>query len=122
VNLSHIADITRRARVSPAMNSSPFRDVQSKSRPRLSDLCHMRYARQVREKSRCSTRGAACVACLRIGARSPQTTSALNEKKEAGFPAPLAMTTEVHFVFFLVTAITFAPPIAHSLALQSRRP
>ena len=51
-NLSHIADITRRARVSPAMNSSPIRDVRTKSRQRLSDLCHMRDARKSRKKKR----------------------------------------------------------------------
>ena len=49
-NLSHIADITRRARVSTAMNSSPIRDVRTKSRQRLSDLCHMRDVRNARKK------------------------------------------------------------------------
>ena len=51
-NLSHIADITRRARVSPAMNSCPIRDVRMKSRQRLSDLCHMREVRNSRKKKR----------------------------------------------------------------------
>ena len=90
-NLSHIADITRRARVSPAMNSSPIRDVRTKSRQRLSDLCHMRDARKSREK------------------------------KEAGFPAPLTMTTEVYFVFFLATAITCAQSVAPRFALRPTR-
>jgi len=44
------------------------------------------------------------------------------QKKEAGFPAPLAMTTEVHFVFFLATVVTFALCVAHRFALQSCRP
>jgi len=43
------------------------------------------------------------------------------QKKEAGFPAPLVMTTEVHFLFFLATAITFALSIARCFAPQSRR-
>jgi hypothetical protein len=90
-NLSHIADIIRRARASPAMNSSPVRDLRAKSRRRLSDLCHMRDVRKSREK------------------------------KEAGFPAPLTMTTEVYFVFFLATAITFAQSVAPRFALQPAR-
>ncbi len=56
-NLSHIADITRRARVSPAMNSSPIRDVRTKSRQRLSDLCHMRYLRDFRTRKSCEFPG-----------------------------------------------------------------
>jgi hypothetical protein len=41
------------------------------------------------------------------------------QKKEAGFPAPLAMTTKVYFVFFLATAITFARSAARRFVLQS---
>jgi hypothetical protein len=40
-NLSHIADIMRRARLSLPMNSSAFRDVRTKSRQRLFGLCHI---------------------------------------------------------------------------------
>ena len=83
--LSHIADITRRPRVAPAMNSSPFKDVQAKSRQRHSDLCHMCWVRQARENySRCSARDAACVACLKFQARSLPTTTALNDQKKRG--------------------------------------
>jgi hypothetical protein len=68
-----------------------------------------------------STRGAACVACLQIEPPSLRTTSALSyhKKKEAGFPAPLAMTTEVCFVFFLATVIAFAQSLVLRFAPQS---
>ena len=84
-NLSHIADITRRTRVSPAMISSTFRDVRTKSRLRLSDLCHMRYVRKsLEEYSSGSMRGAARVACLQIEAPSLRPSPALNGDKKRG--------------------------------------
>ena len=49
-NLSHIADIIRRPRVAATMNSSPISDVQTKSRQRLSDLCHMRCVQRSQKK------------------------------------------------------------------------
>lgn len=45
----------------------------------------------------------------------------IKQKKEAGFPAPLTMTTEVYFVFFLATAITCAQSVAPRFALQPAR-
>lgn len=84
-NLSHIADITHRPHLGPTRNSSPISDVRTKSPWRLSDLCHMRHVRQTCWTN-CRTRSVA-------------------PKKEAGFPAPLAMTNKVYFVFFLATAI-----------------
>ena len=47
-NLSHIADITRRARLCPARNLNPFSDVRTKSRGHFSDLCHVRLASRLR--------------------------------------------------------------------------
>ncbi len=42
------------------------------------------------------------------------------EKKEAGFPAPLAMTNKVYFVFFLATVITAFQRRSLHAALSSR--
>lgn len=67
------------------MISSTFRDVRTKSRLRLSDLCHMRYVRKSLEKySSGSMRGAACVACLQIEAPSFRPSPALNGDKKRG--------------------------------------
>jgi len=96
-NLSHIADITRGLRAEPAMNSCPFSEVQAKSRGRLSDLCHMRGLRQF----------------LRL--RCDDARAERPKKKEAGFPAPLAMTNVVCIVFFLAAAIRKAA-LSHKTA------
>jgi hypothetical protein len=90
-NLSHITDIIRRAQFELARNSRPISDVRTKSRHDLSDLCHMRCVRHRR----------------RINGRTRQAA----QKKEAGFPAPLTMTTKVHFVFFLVPQPQRARPL-----------
>ena len=44
----------------------------------------------------------------------------MGEKKEAGFPAPLAMTNKVYFVFFLATATTAHQRRSLHTALPSR--
>jgi hypothetical protein len=36
----------------------------------------------------------------------------MNQKKEAGLPAPLEMTNEVYFVFFLARAFSFSESLA----------
>jgi hypothetical protein len=126
------------------MNSSPISKLQTNSRGRLSDLCHMRRVCQSRTRPPCSfishpsqrvtqfgtahdlqarnefVRRAMCgSACARdvrsratAGGCSTNATQSLQtvptrsrQKKEAGFPAPLAKTHEVHFVFFLAAAI-----------------
>ena len=89
-SLSHIADMTRRPRVAPAMGSSPCKEMQTKSRQRHSDLCRMCYGRQAREKySRCSARDAACVACLKFQARSLPPTTAMNGRRPPAFSSRL---------------------------------
>lgn len=45
-NVSHFEDTILRPQLGPAGNSSPISDVQTKSRPRISDLCRMHRVRQ----------------------------------------------------------------------------
>jgi len=109
--LSHIADIIRRPRVAVAMNSSSISDVQAKSRQRLSGLCHIRCVLRPQEKYPGVLDSRRCLRSV-LEIRGIVTANDVDaerpKKKEAGFPAPLAMTTEVWLVFFLATVSTSA--------------